>query len=125
MIPTRVHGVIDYVVGLLLIAAPWLFGFADVQNAMLVPVILGIAALLYSLMTQYELGALRVIPMPVHLMLDAGSGLLLLLSPWLFGFADVIVWPHVVFGILEIGVALMTQRHSTVETRHGHQPARV
>jgi hypothetical protein len=125
MIPTRVHGVIDYVVGLLLIAAPWLFGFADVQNAMLVPVILGIAALLYSLMTQYELGALRVIPMPVHLMLDAGSGLLLLLSPWLFGFADVIVWPHVVFGILEIGVALMTQRHSTVESHHAHHPAHV
>ncbi len=26
-IPTRVHGVLDYLVGLLLIGAPWLLGF--------------------------------------------------------------------------------------------------
>lgn len=30
IIPTRTHGVIDYVTGVLLVAAPWLFGFADV-----------------------------------------------------------------------------------------------
>lgn len=29
VIPTRVHGVLDYTIGLLLIVAPWLFGFAD------------------------------------------------------------------------------------------------
>jgi hypothetical protein len=27
MIPTRVHGVLDYLVGALLVAAPWLFDF--------------------------------------------------------------------------------------------------
>ena len=27
-IPTRIHGVLDYAVGVLLVAAPWLFGFA-------------------------------------------------------------------------------------------------
>jgi hypothetical protein len=27
-IPTRIHGMMDYAMGLLLIAAPWLFGFA-------------------------------------------------------------------------------------------------
>jgi len=29
-IPTKVHGILDYVVGVALIAAPWLFGFANV-----------------------------------------------------------------------------------------------
>lgn len=28
-IPTRTHGLLDYVVGLLLIAAPWVFNFAQ------------------------------------------------------------------------------------------------
>jgi hypothetical protein len=29
IISTRTHGVIDHLTGLLLIAAPWLFGFAN------------------------------------------------------------------------------------------------
>ena len=29
-IPTRAHGVLDYIVGLLLIASPWIFNFAGV-----------------------------------------------------------------------------------------------
>ena len=72
MIPTRIHGYLDYLVGLVLIASPWLFGFADGGPEQWIPIILGVAALTYSLMTNYELGAVRVIPMPVHLMLDAG-----------------------------------------------------
>jgi hypothetical protein len=109
-IPTRVHGVLDYAVGLLLVAAPWLFGFARNGAETWTPVALGAGAIGYSLLTRYELGLIRVIPMTGHLALDAGSGLLLAASPWLFGFADYIVWPHVLFGLFEIGAALMTQR---------------
>ena len=29
IISTRVHGVVDYVGGALLVVSPWLFGFAD------------------------------------------------------------------------------------------------
>ena len=74
------------------------------------PVALGAGALLYSLFTDYELGVVRRIPMPVHLGLDLGSGLLLAVSPWLFGFAAFVWVPHLVFGLLEVGAALMTKR---------------
>jgi hypothetical protein len=108
-IPTRVHGMMDYIVGLLLIAAPWLFGFADETTAgTWIPVILGISVILYSLITDYELSIAKVLPMSVHLMLDLGGGAFLAISPWLFGFADVVWVPHVVVGVLEIGTALMT-----------------
>jgi hypothetical protein len=120
LIPTRIHGILDYVVGLLLLVAPWMFGFADNRPAMMVPVVMGAGAIVYSLLTNYELGAARVLPMSAHLALDICSGLLLLASPWLFGFADRIVWPPVVFGILEIGVALLTQRTPHMETTHDH-----
>jgi hypothetical protein len=110
MIPTRIHGYLDYLVGLVLIASPWLFGFADGGPEQWIPIVLGVAALAYSLMTNYELGAMRVIPMPVHLMLDAGSGALLAASPWLFGFADDVWAPHLILGLVEIGAALMTSR---------------
>ena len=106
---TRMHGFADYLVGIILILAPYLLGFADGSAAQWVPQILGAAAIIYSLLTDYELGVVRVIPMPVHLGLDFASGLLLLASPWLFGFADRIAWPHVLFGIIEVGASLMMQ----------------
>jgi hypothetical protein len=62
-----------------------------------------------SVLTDYELSLARVIPMPVHLAADAGGGLLLAASPWLFGFADRVTWPHVILGLLEVGAALMTR----------------
>lgn len=108
-ISTRTHGVLDYVVGALLIVVPYILGFADGTAAQWVPQALGLVAIGGALMTDYELGVLRVIPMPVHLMLDIGSGALLALSPWLFGFADRVVWPHLLVGIMEIGAGLMTR----------------
>jgi len=106
---TRMHGMADYLIGIVLIIAPYLFGFADGSAAQWIPQILGVGAIAYSLLTDYELGAMRVIPMPVHLGIDFMSGLLLLVSPWLFGFADRVYWPHVIFGLIEIGASLTTQ----------------
>ena len=110
LILTRIHGMLDYLMGLLLIASPWIFGFADAGNAgRLVPSILGAGVIVYSLLTRYELGLAPLIPMPVHLGIDAAGGLLLAASPWLFGFADRVWVPHLVFGLLEIGAALLTR----------------
>jgi hypothetical protein len=108
-IPTRIHGVIDYLTGLLLIVAPFVFGFADGGAAQWVPIILGAAILLMSIMTDYELSLAKMIPMPLHLGVDALGGLLLAASPWLFGFADQVFWPHLIIGLMEIGVSLMTR----------------
>ena len=33
-IPTQIHGGLDYLIGVILIIAPWLFGFADGSAAM-------------------------------------------------------------------------------------------
>lgn len=109
-IPTRVHGMLDYLTGVLLIAAPWLFDFAQGGAETWIPVVCGAGALVYSLFTDYEFGLVRRLPMTTHLMLDAGSGVLLAASPWLFGFADYVWVPHLVFGLLEIGAALTTQK---------------
>ena len=108
-IPTRTHGVLDYVVGALLIVAPYLLGFADGTAAQWVPQILGLVAIGGAMMTDYELGVMRVIPMPVHLGIDIASGVLLAVSPLLFGFADRVFWPHLIVGIMEIGAGLTTR----------------
>ena len=115
-ISTRVHGVLDYLMGLLLLAAPYLLGFADGSAAQYVPQALGAALLGASLLTNYELGLMRVIPMPMHLMLDFASGALLAASPWLFGFADRLYWPHLILGLLEVGAALTTRTVPDIRT---------
>ena len=95
--------------GALLIAAPWLFDFDRGGAETWVPVILGAGAIIYSLMTDYEMGAIKGISMRTHLTLDLLSGVLLAASPWIFGFADYVNMPHLILGILEIGASLMTK----------------
>ena len=122
LIGTKTHGYLDYIVGALLIASPWIFGFDDGSAAQWIPVFLGAGAIFYSLLTDYEMGASPQISMRTHLTLDMASGLLLALSPWVFGFADLVWQPHLLFGILEIGVALMTRMVPSTERAHqGHR----
>ena len=87
-IPTKFHAPLDYIVGVLLIAAPWIFQFSDVTAATADSIVLGIGLIAYSLFTNYELGVWKVAPMAVHNLIDVIAGALLVASPWLFGFAD-------------------------------------
>src|SRR4051794_16143563 len=108
IISRRTHGILDYVVGLLLILSPKIFGFDTGGIESRLPVILGIAAIVYSLVTNYELGFLKFLPFRVHLALDVISGLLLATSPWTFHFADRVWVPHFVLGLIELGAVIMT-----------------
>ena len=125
IIPTSVHGVLDYVVGLLLIVAPWVLGFARGGAETWVPLGLGAGALVYSLVTSYEFGVLRLISMRTHLVLDAMSGLLLAASPWLFGFHNHVYVPHVAFGLFEILAAVTTHPLPFAAWIHSSRPQAV
>ncbi|WP_242928498.1 SPW repeat domain-containing protein [Pontibacter vulgaris] len=119
-IPTRFHGVLDYIVGLLLIASPWLFDFAAGGAETWVPVIAGSLVLLQTILTDFEAGIIRMLPMQTHLMMDFAIGVLLALSPWLFGFADKVYTPHVIFGVFAILASLTTHRSPSTSYRVKH-----
>lgn len=112
IIDSKTHGYLDYIMGILLIMLPFLVDSGTQEPESIVLFVLGAAMLLLSLATNYELGAIRVIPMSVHLTMDVLSGILLAGSPWLFGFADRVFLPHLVLGLLEIGAGLMTRQYS-------------
>ena len=109
VISTRTHGMLDYGIGVLLLVAPYLLGFATGGPKQWLPMLLGAAIIGMSLITDYELSVARLIPLPLHLGVDVAGGLLLLASPWLFGFSNEVMWPHVIVGLLEIGTGLMTR----------------
>jgi len=113
IIPTRVHAVLDYSIGVLLIAAPWIFQFADESSAAKwISIVVGVVIILQSSITNYEGGFLgHAVSMRMHLVLDALIGIFLAVSPWLFGFADqgANAWlPFVAIGLGEIGAAAVT-----------------
>ena len=124
-IPTKFHAPLDYIVGALLIAAPWIFQFSDVKAATVVAIVLGIGLIAYSLFTNYELGVWKVAPMAVHNIIDIVAGAVLALSPWIFGFADesANVWaPHVVVGLAAIFLGLTTKQEGGYSYRR-REPA--
>ena len=108
MIPRFSHGAADYLCGLFLLLAPNLLDFAHAGGAAAwVTRIIG-----QAMMTDYELGFMRVIAIDVHLMTDYLVGVSLLASPWFFGFSAVRVptLTLTVVGLLVLGLTAMTQR---------------
>ena len=64
------------------------------------------------MLTDYEFGLVRVLPMRAHLALDAASGAVLASSPWLLGFTKngPRYWvPHALMGAGEVLAALTTR----------------
>jgi hypothetical protein len=117
-IPSGIHAYFDYIGGIVLIAAPFIFGFYNMGGpAVIIPMVLGVGLILYSLLTDYELGipALKFIPMWLHLVLDFVASAFLALSPFIFGFYTYTpnVWlPHLIAGIGVIGLVLVSQTRS-------------
>ena len=114
IITSRIHGVLDYTVGLLLIFAPALLGLGPGWESRIF-VLLGVAAVVYSLLTRYEWGLLRALPFRGHLALDFAHAAMLTSSPWLLGFAERVWMPHLAAGLLEFVVVALSQRFSPVD----------
>ena len=110
----------DYLTGIILIAAPWLLNFYRGGAETWVPVVLGIGIILYSLFTDYEWSIAKKIPMRTHLSLDVIGGIFLALSPWLFGFNDFVYVPHLIVGLVEVGLGLTTEAAPRHAGYHPH-----
>ena len=124
-VPTAIHGIFDYVGAAGLIASPFIFGFSSMGGiAVILPIVLGTGLFLYSLLTNYELGipALRLIPMPVHLVFDFVASAFLAVAPFLFGYANegLNVWlPQVIAGVAVIVLVLVSQTQPQLPQARG------
>lgn len=108
VINTRIHGILDYLVAIFLIIAPWLFDLLNSGIATWLPMAMGGVILVISMITAYEVGAARVIPMKTHLIIDLFIGAFLAASPWIFGFDEQIYLPHVIVGGGIFLIAILT-----------------
>jgi SPW repeat len=110
-ISPNTHGVVEPVVAVLFIVAPWLFGFSDITEAAVISVIVGATMLLTGMLTQWRYSVLKLIPLRTHFMADMALGALLILSPFIFGFSDEggATRFMIIAGVLELLTALSTR----------------
>lgn len=111
-VPTSAHSAVDHVVGPTLIAAPEIFRLRRTSPEAIAPRAAGAAAAIYSNLTDYELSLKNVIPMRLHLALDAMSGAALAAVPWATGARKrgLAHWlPHTAIGAFEVALALVTK----------------
>ena len=118
-IPTHIHGILDYLSVIALFSLPRALHWPDRVTALLTG--FAVLTLIYSLLTRYELGAIRLIPMRAHLIIDLLSGLTLCAVPFvLYREPRDITYALIGMGVFEIVVPLLTQTHSRVETHTPH-----
>jgi hypothetical protein len=112
--PTHVHGVVDYVVGATLALLPRALGWSGAPARLLEGA--GAGAIAYSMLTNYELGVVRVLPMKAHLALDALSGGMLIgAAAMLDDEEDDVRATLAGIGLFEIAAALTSQTTSPME----------
>ena len=130
-IPLNAHAALEPLMAVVIAAAPWIFGFSDVDSATAICVIVGLTMLVAGALTDWRMSLRRVIPLRMHLMTDLLLGAVLLLSPLVFGFADEGGPTRfmVIAGALELMTALMTrwdrtEAEPTYTREHGTPAAR-
>ena len=110
-LPLRAHQAIEPIAAILLIAAPWIFGFSDNDAATTLSIIVGVIVLVTGMTTRWRMSLVKLLPLRTHFMMDLAVGVALVALPFIAGFSD-----HgdatrffVIAGVLEFGTALMTR----------------
>lgn len=86
-IPRFFHGVLEYVAGVVFIAAPFVLGF-DSGAAIAVAIIVGVLLILVAATTEGPTSLVNTLQIQLHVLLDYALGVFLVASPFLFGFSD-------------------------------------
>src|SRR3954466_9859458 len=107
-IPLEAHAMIEPVVGLLFILAPFILDF-DHSSARTLSIVVGVVILLSGMTTRWRLSVVKLIPLRVHFMTDVLIGIVCLAAPFVLGFSDetaALVF-FLVMGVGELGAAFM------------------
>lgn len=105
-IPLFVHGMIEYVAGVLLIAAPLLLDYDD-GLAIGLSIVIGVCVIAIAASTDGPTSLANSIPKPAHVLLDYVLAALLIALPFVAGFSDEAA-PTAFFIILGVAHLLVT-----------------
>lgn len=109
LLPWVVHEGIEYVAGVLLVLAPFVFGFDETRPTVL-SVAIGVLVVLVGVISRGRLGITQSLPPVVHATLDYVLAGFLVLSPFLLGFTEntTALTFFVLLGVTHLAVTLLT-----------------
>lgn len=85
-IPAVVHGIIEYIAGVVFIVAPFVLNFAS-GAAVALSIIFGVVVLVVAATTEGASGLISQIPVSAHVALDFVLAAALIIVPFAFGFS--------------------------------------
>lgn len=105
-IPVSVHGIIEYIAGVLFIAAPFLLSFDD-GAATALSIVVGVVVLAIAASTDGPTSLVNSIPRSAHVALDYVLAIVLIALPFLAGFSSETA-PTAFFIVLGVAHLLVT-----------------
>ena len=109
-IPRLVHGIIEYLAGAALIAAPFVLDY-DEGGAKAASIVLGLIIIALAAISEGKPGLINQIPTSAHVVLDFVIAAVLVAGPFLFGFSDdgEPTALFIVLGVLHLLVSIATR----------------
>lgn len=106
------HGLLDYLAAGALIVLPMLLGLSGV--GLWLSVAGGAGLIGYSLLTDYPLGRVKLVPFNLHLMLDLGAAIAFVVAPFILGFDEFTSAYYFVMAAGVVAVVVFSQSRSRV-----------
>jgi hypothetical protein len=102
------HGILDYALGILLLAAPSVVGFAGIQAKW--SYIFGGVLLVMAILTRYPLGIIKVVGLGIHGFVELLLAICLIAAPWYGNFARGVLSRnfYVMLGVLMLALWFIT-----------------
>ena len=86
----QIHAFLDYPVAIALIGLPFLLGLGESSPlAFQLSLVTGIAAFILTILTDHQLGVIKVLSYKFHLIVDALVGVTFVIAPFVLGFEGI------------------------------------
>jgi len=86
-IPLEAHAMLEPLLGLIFILAPFILDF-DHSAARTLSIVVGVVIIASGMTTRWRLSVAKLIPLRVHFMTDVLIGVVVVVAPFVFGFSD-------------------------------------
>jgi hypothetical protein len=115
-ISPQLHGTLDYLLAAVLIAAPLVLSFHD-DTATVFVLVVGGAASVLAVGTNWSRGIIRIVPPVLHGVADIGATIALIIAPFVLGYSGHALATVfcIVVGAGGLGATLLTRFESDLE----------
>jgi uncharacterized membrane protein (UPF0136 family) len=123
-IPAFVHGLLEYVAGIFLVAAPFLLSY-DSDGATAVSIVAGVVILVFTASSALTTGLIKSIPVQAHVVFDYIVAALLIASPFIFAFTEdgTATAVFIAMGVVYLLVTIATRFMRDEKPRRRREPS--